>query len=119
MKKTIYFIATFCLLVSLVGCNTSDEAPKGKGETAAAYTMAAILTQSAYETVAAKLTVVSGQVTPQPHRLKHLNQHKPRRHLNQHPRRRQHQGVANHKPLKQQAQPSHLLPAAYVTWPHL
>ena len=32
----------------------------------AAYTMAAVLTQSAYETVAAKLTEVSAQLTPQP-----------------------------------------------------
>jgi hypothetical protein len=67
MKKLIYSMAVFSLVLSMMGCSSNQSAIQGKGETAAAYTMVAILTQSAFETVSAKLTEVSSLVTtPQP-----------------------------------------------------
>ena len=66
MKTTIRWAAMLCVLAGLVGCSPANEAPQGRGETLAAYTMVAVLTQSVYETVAAKLTEVSALVTPQP-----------------------------------------------------
>lgn len=50
----------------LTCCSGGDEVIKGKGETMAAYTMAAVLTQSAYETVSAKLTEVTIKMTTNP-----------------------------------------------------
>ncbi|MCE1252942.1 MAG: hypothetical protein LWX83_05265 [Anaerolineae bacterium] len=66
MKKTIYSLVSFCLLLALTACSAGEASIQGKGETAAAYTMVAILTQSAYETVVAQLTEVSAKVTPSP-----------------------------------------------------
>ncbi|MBI9046185.1 MAG: hypothetical protein JEZ06_16955 [Anaerolineaceae bacterium] len=79
MKKlilTITFVVLFLLLISCSGKATPTvESIAGKGETAAAYTMVAVLTQSAFETVEAQLTEISkptktpsitktGQTTP-------------------------------------------------------
>jgi len=67
MKKLISWMVIPCILAAMAACSTPGDQPvKGQGETMAAYTMVAVLTQSAYETVAAKLTEVSALVTPQP-----------------------------------------------------
>jgi hypothetical protein len=66
MKKISYFMMIPWILIIMSSCTPGDEAIKGRGETQAAYTMVAVLTQSGYETVAAKLTEVSALVTPQP-----------------------------------------------------
>jgi len=66
MKKIFFLFMFPCILAAVAGCSPGDEVIKGRGETQAAYTMVAVLTQSVYETVAAKLTQVSSLVTPQP-----------------------------------------------------
>jgi len=70
MKKILLGIAIplLCLLL-LVNCApTADQLPEGMGETHAAYTMAAVLTQAAFKTLEAQLTEVSNvpSSTPTP-----------------------------------------------------
>ena len=67
MKKLNATIGAFLfILVLLIGCapTQGDVVPQGMGETNAAYTMAAILTQAAFQTLEAKLTEVSQTLTP-------------------------------------------------------
>lgn len=65
MRVLYTLLLTMCLFVSACVPTEQTQMPAGMGETWAAYTMAAVLTQSAFGTLEAKLTEVS-QATPTP-----------------------------------------------------
>jgi hypothetical protein len=67
MKKNIIAISIlFLALIFLVSCANPNQEITGMGETFAAYTMGAVLTQSGFETLQAQLTQLSQQATPSP-----------------------------------------------------
>lgn len=69
--KWLYRMITVLAAMSLalIGCAPDlSESIEGRGETSAAYTMPAVLTQFAFQTLEAQLTEVS-RVTPTPQEL--------------------------------------------------
>jgi hypothetical protein len=65
-KNILTIVILFLAIILLVSCGSPTPSFEGMGETYAAYTMGAVLTQSGFETLQAKLTQLSQQTTPSP-----------------------------------------------------
>lgn len=66
MHKLCQIVLTCIFVFILAACQPGSQAVPGQGETQAAYTMVAVLTQAAFQTVEAKLTEVSARPSETP-----------------------------------------------------